>query len=213
VDSARRELQAVRVREGLSAGAEAGHDPAAVRTALLTGANVNEADGRSRDSIPPPPRPGHGLLRAAQRLVLGRKPDATKRRRVRHAFHRQARVASFAGGPAYRTIVAGARYSTCPLLTHKFRYRIYASEFDRGAGQPMMTWRTPPEPSGEEITIFYAPATQADQALIAAYMPKPNATGARRPSTSSSRSPCRPTWSISGRSFASTGLCVPQARP
>ncbi|NOZ69588.1 MAG: transglutaminase [Deferribacteres bacterium] len=78
----------------------------------------------------------------------------------------------------YRTIVRGAKYAEIPdNLRHKITFSVKKDNNDDLTGTPINITKSLPELAGKKITLSYAPATQTDQDIINAYLPKPHADG------------------------------------
>jgi len=78
----------------------------------------------------------------------------------------------------YRMIVKGATYSNIPdNLRHKLSFNLIKDIYDEIIGTPINITRSLPELAGKKITLSYSPATQADEAVINSYLPKPHADG------------------------------------
>ena len=157
--------------DGIAKDANLLPDPAA----LGSGAIVNPAEGSVLYSNAA--AVDAASLDAIRRLndhVRTQKPDATNAQVFGSSTIVAREATALVGALPYRTVATGARYSDLPpSLTQKFRYRVYASAMDRAFDNPMMTFEDIlPNLAGKKITIFYAPATQADADLIVAYAPK-----------------------------------------
>lgn len=166
--------------EGLITQVDTGIDAAAVRTAFTSSAVVNEADGWVQNANGgAASSAAETYLRKLNEHVRNTKPGATNGDVFGSRKVVKQEINGFAGALPYSTLVVGARYADLPAaLTHKFRYRVYASEYDQAFDSPMMSFEDSlPNLAGKKVTLFYAPATQADQDLIASYMPKPHADG------------------------------------
>ncbi|HZH13452.1 MAG TPA: transglutaminase domain-containing protein [Archangium sp.] len=151
-------------------------DGAALRTAALDGALVNEAEGWVQGLQ------GEAVKAATVQYfqdfnaaITQAAPSATNAEvfgpQPIQTFERDVLDISL----PYRTVAIASRYTDLPgSLTHKFRYQVYASDMDRAFGGPMLSFEDSlPRLAGRKVTLFYAPATQADADLIVSYLPKP----------------------------------------
>lgn len=78
----------------------------------------------------------------------------------------------FAGLP-YKVVARTHNYSTLPdSLRHKFKYTLGQEYYGIGVTQLMTVEQSLPEIAGEKIVLSFIPATQADEDLIASYLPE-----------------------------------------
>lgn len=77
----------------------------------------------------------------------------------------------------YRELAANAQYSTLPdNLRHKVSFSVTADNIYYDA-QPLNITKLLPEIAGKKVTLSYALATSADEAVINSYLPKPHTDG------------------------------------
>lgn len=83
------------------------------------------------------------------------------------------------GTLGFKTVAVGSRFQEIPdKLRWKFRYEIYANEFDRATGSPILSLlQSTPRLAGKRITTSYAPASQQDFDTINSYLPTPHVDG------------------------------------
>ncbi len=79
----------------------------------------------------------------------------------------------------YARLATGAKFQTIPdNLRWKYRYNIYASDFDQAADSPIIAYtQSAPSLAGKKLTLSFSPATAADLGTIASYLPRPHADG------------------------------------
>ena len=86
----------------------------------------------------------------------------------------------------YRTAVKGSTFAAIPdAYRHKLTFRVEstgdgAATVDPDAlltASPLLLTKSLPELADKKITLSYAPATAADEAVLAAYLPEPHADG------------------------------------
>jgi hypothetical protein len=77
----------------------------------------------------------------------------------------------------YKTVARGASYSEIPdSLRYKLRFTVENSDIYGDAGSLDITYSLP-QIAGKKITVSYASATAADEAVINSYLPKPHSDG------------------------------------
>jgi RHS repeat-associated protein len=83
------------------------------------------------------------------------------------------------GSLPYKTVVQGAIVNVLPdNLRWQFQLQLYANTAAQGASQPSAALTASlPSLAGKRITLSFAPATSADAATLASYMPKAHADG------------------------------------
>jgi transglutaminase-like putative cysteine protease len=79
----------------------------------------------------------------------------------------------------YRTLVTASKFQTvADNLRWKFRYNLYANEYDRAVDNPFVSFvLATPSIAGKSITLSFAPETQQDSDTINSYLPQAHADG------------------------------------
>ncbi len=78
----------------------------------------------------------------------------------------------------YRVVVTGQKSAEmADSLRHRIRFKLMKDTYDDFSDTFMDITKNLPEIAGKKITLSYAPATEADEAIINLYLPEPNEDG------------------------------------
>lgn len=166
--------------QGMNIKTSVPFDAQSFLTQLQQGATINEAEGWVSNVDP-------ALIQQTvanyqtrvEGYANGQKPKATVGDVLGAQDIVQENRPILLGTLPHTRIATGARFQVMPdNLRWKFRYNVYASEFDRVLDSPSLTLqRNTVSLAGKKITLSFSPATSADQATVNSFVPQPHADG------------------------------------